>query len=233
MARFLLVHGASHGAWCWRDTVPALKDMGHDVIAIDLPSHGDDPTPLADVTLDLYAKAILDRLDAPAILVGHSMGGYPITRAAQVDATRIQRLVYVCAYTPWPGLSLAQMRRKADRQPLVEAIRRNPDGVSMHFDPEMAGEKFYHDCPDILPYALPRLCDQALAPMETALGDPLPDLPRSYITCLQDHAIPPEFQAEMAARLPEADRHSLNSSHSPFFSMPMQLARCLDQIATG
>ncbi|MGR3365166.1 MAG: alpha/beta fold hydrolase, partial [Maritimibacter harenae] len=62
MARFLLIHGSNHGAWCWRDTIPALEALGHEARAIDLPSHGDDPTPIAEVTLDGYADAVLEAL---------------------------------------------------------------------------------------------------------------------------------------------------------------------------
>ena len=38
MARFLLIHGASHGAWCWRDVIPRLAALGHEAQALDLPN---------------------------------------------------------------------------------------------------------------------------------------------------------------------------------------------------
>ena len=78
MATFVLIHGAWHGGWCWRKVVPHLEAAGHTVIAPDLPSHGDDPTPAAEVTLDDYVRRvceILDAQDEPVVLVGHSMGG--------------------------------------------------------------------------------------------------------------------------------------------------------------
>lgn len=62
MAEFLLIHGSCHGAWCWRDVIPELEALGHTARAIDLPSHGDDRTPIADVTLDLYRDAILEAI---------------------------------------------------------------------------------------------------------------------------------------------------------------------------
>ena len=234
MARFLLIHGAAHGAWCWRDTIPALQALGHDANAIDLPGHGADTTPLAEVTLDSYADAILEALDAPAIVVGHSMGGYPISLAAERAPDRIARLVYLCAYVPWPGLSLAQMRREAPTQPLVPAIRRNDDGVSMHFDPAMVPDLFYHDCTDeAVAFALAHLCDQPLAPMQTpaTLGDAYASVPRSYVVCERDGAIPPVFQQRMAADFAPEDRHALPTSHSPFLSASEALARLLDRIA--
>ncbi|WP_375258232.1 alpha/beta fold hydrolase [Citreimonas sp.] len=234
MARFLLVHGAAHGAWCWRDTIPALQALGHVARAIDLPGHGADTTPLGQVTLDRYADAVLDALDAPAVVVGHSMGGYPISVAAERAPDRIARLVYLCAYVPWSGLSLAEMRREAPTQPLVPAIRRNDDGVSMHFDPAMAPDLFYHDCTDAsVAFALANLCDQPLAPMQTPapLGNAYASVPRSYIVCEDDRAIPPALQHRMAADFAPEDRHSMNTSHSPFLSDPTALAALLNRIA--
>ncbi len=45
MARFALVHGAFHGAWCWEPLVRELRAAGHTATAIDLPGSGDDETP--------------------------------------------------------------------------------------------------------------------------------------------------------------------------------------------
>lgn len=233
MARFVLIHGSCHGAWCWRDVIPELQALGHEAKAIDLPSHGADTTPAADVTLDLYARAILAALDAPSIVVGHSMAGFPISRAAELDPSHITQLVYLCSYIPWPGLGLADQRRKAPRQPLAEAFQVAPDRITMGFDPSMAQDKFYHDCPEAVEYALQNLCPQPILPQETPadLGENYASVARSYITCDDDRAIPPEFQREMATALPERDRYSLPSSHSPFFSMPDRLAALLHQIA--
>ncbi|CUH75166.1 alpha/beta fold hydrolase [Tropicibacter naphthalenivorans] len=232
MARILLVHGAAHGAWCWRDTIPALAALGHEVRAIDLPSHGQDQTPVEDVTLDLYAQAILDALDAPTVLVGHSMGGYPITRAAEIDNSNITHLAYLCAYTPWPDLTLSQMRHQAPSQPLLPAIRR--DGPVFTFDPDMAPDLFYHDCtPEQVAFALANVCPQAVAPSETtvALTAASQDLPRGYIVCAQDGAIPPNFQRTMAERFDPDHVYELQTSHSPFFSAPQELAQIIDRIS--
>jgi pimeloyl-ACP methyl ester carboxylesterase len=234
MARFLLIHGAAHGAWCWHAVIPALDALGHAARAIDLPSHGDDPTPVATVTLDDYARAILDALDRPAILVGHSMAGYAITRAAEIDPTGIERLVFLCAYTPWDGLTLSQMRREAPSQPLLPAIRTDPSGAFFSFDPAMVPDLFYHDCAlSDASFALERVCPQARAPSETvvALTDRSQRLPRSYIVCSEDRAIPPAFQRRMAARFAPGDVTELPTSHSPFLSAPEALAARLDAIA--
>jgi len=84
MSEIVLVHGSGHGAWCWRDVVPVLEALGHDRRAIDLPSHGDDPTPLEQVTLERYADAVLAAITGRAVVVGHSMAGFPISLAAEI-----------------------------------------------------------------------------------------------------------------------------------------------------
>lgn len=234
MAHFLLVHGSAHGAWCWRDTVPALEALGHSAIAIDLPSHGADPTPLEEVTLDRYAEAVLAAIDRPTIVVGHSMGGYPISRAADLDPTNMARLVYLCAYVPWDGYSLVDMRLSAPRQPIMKAIAKSADGASFTIIPKHAREVFYHDCPDeAVAFALDNLCPQAILPQATkvTLGAQYASVPRSYIICEHDSAVPIELQERIAADFAPGDVTRMSTSHSPFFSDPGGLAAHLDRIA--
>ncbi|KAF0676226.1 alpha/beta fold hydrolase [Profundibacterium mesophilum] len=235
MTDFLLVHGSCHGAWCWRDVIPELVALGHRARAIDLPSHGADPTDPAEATLESYAQAILDALEGPTVLVGHSMGGYPITQAAENDPSHISRLVYLCAYVPRGDESLADMRRSAARQPLAPAIRIAPDRITMGFDPDMVGALFYHDCPEgTLDYARAHLCPQPMRPQATPLRRTGrgAGIARSYIRCDDDRAIPPEFQAEMTRDWPPEDVHALPVSHSPFFASPKRLAALLSEIAS-
>ncbi|OYX41171.1 MAG: esterase [Rhodobacterales bacterium 32-67-9] len=234
MARFLLVHGSCHGAWCWRDLIPALEALGHAAAAIDLPAHGADRTPAAEATLDRYATAILGAIDAPVTLVGHSAAGYPITLAAELAPEKIARLVYLCAYVPQPGLSMIDMRKAGPRQLLHGAVRAAPDGVTYAVDPALAPGIFYHDCPaDAVAYALPRLCPEPILPQSTTLP-PLrnwPTVEKHYIVCADDHTIPPEYQPVMAAAIPPSHVTSLPTGHSPFFSAPAALAQRLSDIA--
>lgn len=236
MADFLLVHGAWHGAWCWRDLIAALAARGHRARAIDLPGHGGDLTPLSRITLDAYARAILAAIDTPVTLVGHSMAGYPISLAAERAPDRIARLVYLCAYMPEGSLTLAEMRRAAPRQPLLPAMLRADDGRSTRIDPARTRELFYHDCPPgTAALANTRLCAQATRPQQTPspLGPAYRSVPRSYIRCTDDRAIPPEYQATMAAGFARADIHALATGHSPFFADPEALASLLERIAAA
>ena len=199
-----------------------------DARAIDLPGSGADRTPVSKVTLDLYAEAILDNITDPVVLVGHSMAGFPISLVAERAPEKIARLVYVCAYVPVSGQSLADMRRASPLQPLREAIVTARDRQSFTFRPEMVAAKFYHDCPPgTFDYALLHLTPQPIAPQATPvnLGGNFARVPKRYIRCTDDRAIPPVYQATMSAGL--ADRVDLACSHSPFFAMPETLAEML------
>ncbi|MDP4033747.1 MAG: alpha/beta fold hydrolase [Pseudorhodobacter sp.] len=234
MSEFLLIHGSCHGAWCWHRVIPALAALGHTARALHLPGHGRDRTPADQVTLEGYAQAICDTLTSPTIVVGHSMAGYPITAAAERDPTHIAALVYLCAYGPVSGMSLGDMRRAGPRQPLAPAIRVDKAAGTFSFDPEQTNALFYHDC-DPQAQSLAALCltPQPIAPQETTLTltQRSQSLPRHYIRCTDDRAIPPEYQVEMAQSVPAAHRSTLPASHSPFFACPEVLAERLHAIA--
>ncbi|MBA86205.1 alpha/beta fold hydrolase [Thalassobius sp. S69A] len=236
MANFLLIHGALNGAWCWRDLIPALRQLGHDARAIDLPGHGADTTPYQQVTLDLYADAILQALDSPAIVVAHSMGGFPATLAAERAPHQFQRLIYLCAYVPQPGKSLVDLRKEGPAQPLRPAIRMTDDKLGWTVDPARARDIFFHDCPKgTTDFALQHLCIQATQPSAVAVrtGSNIASLQRDYIRCLDDRTIPPPLQQDMTRDWPASRVHSFDSGHSPFFSHPARLAQLLADIATS
>lgn len=233
VADLLFVHGAAHGAWCWQATIAALAASGARARAIDLPGCGDDPTPAAQATLDACAQAILAAMDGPTIVIGHSAGGYPITAAAERDPSRIAGLIYLCAYVPRAGASLAQMRRAGPSQPLEGGFRLTPDRAAFTFDPALAADRFFHDCPpDVAAMALSRLTPQPLAPQDAALPSTAraEALPRHYIRCTRDRAIPPEYQTTMAQGLAVTD---LATGHSPFLSAPDKLAASILRIAAN
>ncbi|NJS40497.1 MAG: alpha/beta fold hydrolase [Rhodobacteraceae bacterium] len=227
MSDLLLIHGSCHGAWCWDAVIPALAALGISAEAIDLPGRDGSPT-----TLDDYATAILRVAQPGTVLVGHSAGGYAITAAAEVAPDRFKGLIYLCAYLPAPGQSLADMRRAGPSQPLLPAIRMAADRGSFTIAQDMAPAVFYHDCPpDVARAATARLCPQPVLPQETPLyATAAQTLPRHYIICTDDRAIPPAYQAQMARNLPPQAVTSLNASHSPFLSMPDQLATRLAEI---
>lgn len=231
---YLFIHGSGHGAWCWRDVLTEMSKRGLNARALDLPSHGDDTTRLEDVTLAAYRDAILADIEthggAPVVLVGHSAGGYPISAAAEAEPDKVSRLVYVCAYVPVDGISLADRRRSAPSHPILDVIERTEHGLAFRFVPGKAADALFHDCgPEIIDFAIPRLSAQAIAPQETAIAltGNYASVPRRYIICDHDRIIPPAFQVTMTKDWPTSSVDHLPSSHSPFFSMPDRLVDCI------
>ena len=234
MTDFLLIHGSCHGAWCWERVIPALEARGHSARAIDLPGHVHDDTPPQEAALEACRDAILAAATPETVVVGHSWGGYPISAAGKARPEALRGLISLCAYVPISGLSMVEMRKRAARQPLLPAIRRSADGASFTFDPARVPELFYHDGPArAVARALPRLTAQPIAPQATPLTvtERLARLPRAYIRCTEDRAIPPEFQAEMVANWPPEQVHDRPWSHSPFYADPEGLAVLLGEIA--
>lgn len=234
MADFLLIHGACHGAWCWRDMVAPLEALGHTVRSIDMPGHGSDTTPKDQVTLESCGKAVLAASTPDTLIVGHSWGGYPISAAAEMDPKAMRGLIYLCAYVPISGMALSDMRQLSERQPLAGAINRSADQTTFTFKEEKVRGLFYHDCPDeAVAYAVPLLREQIIKPQATPLTvtDRFASVPKSYIRCADDRAIPPEFQLELAKDFPKDRLFNMPTAHSPFFADPQSLAKILDHIS--
>ena len=228
----LLIHGSCHGAWCWRDLVPALAHLGHSARTIDLPGH-DDGRAADTVTLEETCRAVADAATPETVIVGHSWGGFPITGAVAHMAKGPRALVYLCSYIPADGLSLIEMRRAGPRQTIAGAAQKSDDGHSYSIVPSAAPGLFYQDCPpEAVEFALPRLCPQPIQPQDTPLARPArwADIPKAYIRCTQDQTIPPEYQTTMAEQLPPEMRFDLNCGHSPFFAAPAETAAIIDQI---
>jgi pimeloyl-ACP methyl ester carboxylesterase len=239
MARFVLVHGAFHGAWCWEPLVAELASRGHAVATLDLPGAGDDPTPVAEVTLDAYAQRICDALAGeaePVVLAGHSMAGMAITQAAARCPERIARLVYIAAFLPADGQSLVDLTQlpegAGDMVQENMVVEGEPPVATM--PAAAAREAFYGLCPsEQAAWAIERLRPQALAPFVTPvqLGEAAALPPRAYVIAGQDRAIPTALQRRLVADNPDVESVELDADHSPFLSRPVELADALEGFA--
>src|SRR6266566_8803634 len=152
MSRYVLVHGAWHGSWCWDKVVPLLEQAGHHVEALDLPGHGQDKTPLREITLAAYTKRVCETLDAhaePVILVGHSLGGIVITQVAEERPEKIQTLVYLTAVLPQNGESLFQLASGDTGSLIMPNLMVNEEQGYLTFKEETPfKEIFGADCSD-------------------------------------------------------------------------------------
>jgi pimeloyl-ACP methyl ester carboxylesterase len=222
----VLVHGGWHGSWCWAQVVPLLDRRGISVRTIDLPSIDADPDDRSTLSGDAAAvAALLDDLQAPALLCGHSYGGMVITQAA-ASRQDVARLVYLCAFMPDTGESLLSII--GERAPWIVVLE---DGRWLP-DLDQAAATFYADCDAATQRAsIARLRPMPTAPVEEPVSAaPWRDIPSTYVVCTQDMAIPVEWQRELFA--PRADDVvELEASHSPFFSRPSAVADLLAERA--
>jgi hypothetical protein len=106
-----------------------------------------------------------------------------------------------------------------------------PDRSSATVREEALREVFYGDCSDE-DVALARLLvvPQAVAPLTTPIytsEENFGRLPRVYIECLRDQALPPAVQKKQYTALPCQKVISMDTSHSPFFSAPEELVKHL------
>lgn len=231
MTTLVLVHGAWHGAWCFDRVVPRIRDAGVDVVAVDLPGHGDDAGPFTDLHGDAaHVSRTIDAIDDDVVLVGHSYGGAVITEAGMHD--RVRRLVYLCAFALTEEetcFAAATVEAEAagisyeGRPDAADAIVMHEDGTST-LTPAMVAAILYQDCDDATrEWALARLGPQ---PMVTMAQSPSASAwrtkPSTYAVCANDMAVHPQIQRIMAARCTESLEWP--TSHSPFLSRPELVA---------
>ncbi|MCA9266270.1 MAG: alpha/beta fold hydrolase [Planctomycetales bacterium] len=236
MSTFVLVHGASHGGWCWFSVKSLLEDFGHVVFCPDLPSHGIDRTPLEAVTLPAYANAIhkvLDHVRGPVILVGHSLGGAVISEVASQSPSRVEKLIYVSGLLLGPGQTVHEIVANDTEALLLSAFDINEDATVATPIPDVAANVFYHDCSaESIALATTLLVPHAIAP-NAYPASPLPEgMPRAYVECTLDRTITLRTQREMHAAVGCDRVVTLESGHSPFFSMPTGLASHLHALSS-
>jgi pimeloyl-ACP methyl ester carboxylesterase len=237
MSTYVLIHGAWHGGWCWEHVRRRLEAEGHRAIAPDLPGHGDDKTPTASVTLDAYAERVCETIDAqpePVILVGHSMGGVVITAAAERCPAKIRALVYLCAFIPGNGDTLLGIAGLDDSSVLnTHLVVAEEVGYATVRD-EGIVPSFYARCSEAdVALAKSRLVPQALAPLAvplTVTPGRAGRLPRYYVECTEDGAIPIALQRRLVEMHPCKRVFTLETDHSPFFSAVDDLVGCLVQV---
>jgi pimeloyl-ACP methyl ester carboxylesterase len=97
----VLLHGAWADSGSWDGVTQRLQADGYTVYA--------PPNPLQGLAYDpAYLADFLHSISGPIVLVGHSYGGAVITNAATGDS-QVKALVYVDAFAPAQGQTLAQL----------------------------------------------------------------------------------------------------------------------------
>ena len=223
-APVLLVHGAWHGAWAWHLLTRHLDASAHEIVTVDLPSSGVDAAMLGGLDADVdTVRRALDHLDEPAILVGHSYGGQVVTQAA-AGRDDVAHLVYLCAFQLDEGESLMS----AMNGEIPDWVVMSEDGTSSSVARPL--EIFYADVDEgVARESADRLGHQSVASFAAELtAAAWTRIGSTYVVCEQDRAIPATAQEAMSQRAGTV--HRLDSSHSPFLSMPERVAEIIESI---
>jgi pimeloyl-ACP methyl ester carboxylesterase len=219
----VLVHGAWGDVSGWEGVYKILKAKGYHV---DVVSNSD-----LGLAEDVAAvKAVLARQNGPVILVGHSYGGAVITEAG--DTSNVAGLVYVAAFAPDAGESLASLGKAAPPNP-ESGIMPPVNGLVWY---DMA--KFYKDfCPD-----LPADKADFMAHSQTPVGlaafiTPLSKAawktkPSWFIVSTMDRMIPPDAERFFAKRA-KSKVTEIKASHVVFISHPKEVADVIEAAAKG
>lgn len=235
---FMLIHGSWHSAWNWYKITPLLEQLGHKVIAPDLPGMGRDKTPLDQIsfqnTVDTLCKMI-DEVPGKIILVGHSKNGVLISQIAESRPHKIEKLVYLAAVLAQDGKSAVDYFKLDEDEVLGPYITYHPESNSSTLSEEIYQVGLYHDCDsEITEMAKIILSNEprqtATAPISIS-EENWGSIPRYYIECTEDRAITPFLQKMMYTEIPCKKVYQIASSHSPFFSKPIELTKILIEIS--
>eukprot|EP00262_Sarcandra_glabra_P004162 TRINITY_DN15147_c0_g1_i1.p1 TRINITY_DN15147_c0_g1~~TRINITY_DN15147_c0_g1_i1.p1 ORF type:complete len:261 (+),score=15.47 TRINITY_DN15147_c0_g1_i1:87-869(+) len=239
---FILVHGASHGAWCWYKIRCLLENSGNKVSCVDLAGAGIHPTdPNTIFSFDEYNKPLIDLIsalpeDETIILVGHSLGGLSVTQAIHKFGNKIRLAIYIAALMVRSGHSMEQDTKRRSPEDLEQKRKifalnfglgpQNPP-TSVICRKEYQRECFY----DMSPKEDSTLASMLLRPspcratgeVHFVEGAAVDSVKRVFIKTICDKIMHPDRQDKVINGWPPNQVLTIESDHSPFFSAPTQL----------
>jgi pimeloyl-ACP methyl ester carboxylesterase len=217
----VLVHGAWADGSSWNDVIERLQAQG---VRVTAPAN-----PLRGISIDsAYIASYLEQIPGPVLAVGHSYGGAVITNAA-TDADNVVGLVYVAAFAPDEGETLADIASKSEDSVVNPALRQlqYPTGegaeaaVEFTIDPADFHDVFAADLP-AEQTSLMAATQRPLSalPFSEPTGDPAwKNLPSWAVVATGDKVIGTDAVRSMAERA-GATITEVEGSHVIMMSQP-------------
>ena len=209
----LFVHGSFMSGWCWLPVIERLEHLDVTCRAVDLPFSS------LDDDVDLLRREIATaKLEGQVTVVCHSYSGIATSMAAH----EADRLVYVAARLPRPGESPREISDEWGTAAFRACISTDNNGVST-LNPS-AGDLLFNRSP----VWVARLAVDRLRPMRSEIPDRSIDnpawmsVPTTYIVCTDDLVVDVAQQRSRASLVGHSIE--LDCDHSPFFSVPDELA---------
>lgn len=235
MPTFVLLHGAFHGAWCWRDVAARLRASGHAVTTPTQTGLGERRHLLSGtITLETFVEDLVQHLEnedmTDAVLVGHSFAGSAITGAADRVPGRIRHLVYLDAAllengeTPFSrGLPENAVARERDARALGGFAIPPPPPEAFGIPPGPAAD-----------WVASRLCPHPLRTFQTPLmlrNKPGNGLAATYICCTDPIYANLASSRERARQRPGMTWRELATGHDAMVTAPDATADLLMELA--
>jgi pimeloyl-ACP methyl ester carboxylesterase len=219
----VLVHGGFVDGSGWQGVYDALTADGYRVAIVQNP------------TLSLEGDAaatrrIIDRMDGPVVLVGHSYGGAVITEAGLDD--KVSALVYIAAFAPDKGESVNTLIAGFPADGPQPPILPPQDGFLF-----LDRDKFHASFAGDLPAGQAAFMADSQVPWGVdALGGTISEAawrvkPSWYLVTGEDRMIPPSAQRSMAERTGATVTEAPGTSHSVYVSQPQAVASVIKQAA--
>lgn len=235
---FVLVHGAWHGAWCWRRVSQALQLDHHKVYAVTLTGLAERAHLLSPaITLDTHIDDVISTIEVEelhdVILAVHSYAGMIGTAVADRLGKRLKHLVYVDAVVPKPGESWSSTQSAATQQQRLSAAQATTRFSFPPPDPEVFGlQAADHE------WAKRRLTPHPgntyQAPLDFDIAR-VAAVPRTFVNCTQPalgtieptrlRVKDPKFWD--GAWLPNSKVVEIKTGHDPMISEPAALTKIL------
>ncbi|MFF4168750.1 alpha/beta fold hydrolase [Streptomyces sp. NPDC001744] len=228
----VLEHGAFADASSWDGVVERLRHAGYPVVAAANPLRG----PAYDAA---HLRGVIDRVDGPVVLVGHSYGGTVISRAAVGMEDKVKALVYIAAFLPDSGESSLGLTNKLPGSTLGEAVEpveyTLPGGVR-GTDLSIEPDKFHRQFAADVPADKARLMAAGQRPIaaaaleEKSTGAAWKTIPSWSLVTTGDRNIPVAVQRFMSARA-HAHTTEVDASHAVSVSRPDAVVRIVEKAA--
>ena len=242
MKHYVLVHGAWGGAWEFEEMVTLLAADGSNVIAVDLPGHGDNKTPIAEVTMAAYIQKtidVIDSLNAKVILVGHSLAGSIISQVAEIIPEKIDRLVYVAASLPKTGDTVLGLMQSDKGGKLLPNIVFSEDQTYATITGKEVRDYMLHDVEDkarverlILHFLMKQATQPFMDPVKLSEAN-FGSVSKYYIRATMDQVMSIALQDEMLNNWKVDQVVTLESGHFPLTSMAQKLSQVIQGFDSG
>lgn len=229
----VLVHGAFADSSSWNGVIRQLEADGYPVMAAANPLRG-----LASDAA--YVRSVVDSVDGPVVLVGHSYGGTVISEAAHGSAN-VKALVYVASFLLEVGESTGQLAARFPGAELGAVLNAVPYALpeggtadDLYIEQDQFAAVFAADVPpDVATLmAATQRPISAAALEDTATRAAWKTIPSWNMVTTNDLAIPAESMRFMGER---ADSHNveIDASHAVTVSQPDAVADLIDQAAAA